>query len=235
MGNRLNHERTNRNYRAAESNWSPKSRGGRSDVVDVEEAKVLTLTMARHLTDMTDRDSDVALSLIEARGKWGSLTIGQAKLARNLIERVRNPREVLSTGSMTRVIKMFDKASEKLKYPAIVIQCDDVELKLNLAGPRSKNPGCVNVSTNEPFGSNTWFGCITPEGEFRTSRSLRPEGLVPLLNELAADPETVAARHGKITGKCCFCNRALGEGEDQRSVEVGYGPVCAKHYGLQWG
>ncbi len=27
----------------------------------------------------------------------------------------------------------------------------------------------------------------------------------------------------------------IGELTDQQSTEVGYGPVCAKHYGLKWG
>ena len=31
---------------------------------------------------------------------------------------------------------------------------------------------------------------------------------------------------------CCFCNRAL---EDERSTAVGYGPICAGHFGLAWG
>lgn len=41
-----------------------------------------------------------------------------------------------------------------------------------------------------------------------------------------------AALHGKMTGKCCFCNSPL---IDQKSTDVGYGPVCAKHYGLPHG
>jgi hypothetical protein len=53
-----------------------------------------------------------------------------------------------------------------------------------------------------------------------------------LLDALAADPERVAAAYGKHTGQCCFCGSALSDG---RSVAVGYGPICAKHYGMAWG
>jgi hypothetical protein len=37
------------------------------------------------------------------------------------------------------------------------------------------------------------------------------------------------------TGRCCFCNHKIGEGEDNRSAAVGYGPECAKHFGVPWG
>lgn len=41
-----------------------------------------------------------------------------------------------------------------------------------------------------------------------------------------------AARFGKLWGSCVFCSRLL---TDERSVAVGYGPVCADHNGLPWG
>jgi hypothetical protein len=41
-----------------------------------------------------------------------------------------------------------------------------------------------------------------------------------------------AARFGKLWGSCVFCSRLL---TDERSVTVGYGPICAEHNGLPWG
>lgn len=41
-----------------------------------------------------------------------------------------------------------------------------------------------------------------------------------------------AAKFGHLTGTCVFCGRGL---TDERSVEVGYGPVCAEREGLPWG
>lgn len=52
------------------------------------------------------------------------------------------------------------------------------------------------------------------------------------IESLAADPAQFAAAFGKSTGSCSFCGRGL---TDERSVEVGYGPVCADHNGLPWG
>lgn len=40
-----------------------------------------------------------------------------------------------------------------------------------------------------------------------------------------------AAAFGRTSSFCCYCCRHL---EDGRSVEVGYGPVCAKKYNLPW-
>lgn len=41
-----------------------------------------------------------------------------------------------------------------------------------------------------------------------------------------------AARFGKLWGSCVFCSRLL---TDERSVAVGYGPICAEKNGLPWG
>jgi hypothetical protein len=49
---------------------------------------------------------------------------------------------------------------------------------------------------------------------------------------LAADPAGVASKFGKLHGKCCFCHKSLS---DPASTAVGYGKVCASHYGLPWG
>lgn len=55
------------------------------------------------------------------------------------------------------------------------------------------------------------------------------------INRLTADMKVTAeqaARFGKLWGSCVFCSRLL---TDERSVAVGYGPVCAEHNGLPWG
>lgn len=52
---------------------------------------------------------------------------------------------------------------------------------------------------------------------------------------LHIDPAEVGAaaakEYARLFGRCCFCNRGL---IDERSTEVGYGPSCAKAYGLPW-
>jgi len=52
------------------------------------------------------------------------------------------------------------------------------------------------------------------------------------LHDLAENPTGTATAYGRLTGQCCFCRRAL---TDSRSVAMGYGPICAERFGLEWG
>ena len=55
-------------------------------------------------------------------------------------------------------------------------------------------------------------------------------GLAGLSEDTRLTAEQAAA-FGRTSSFCCYCARRL---EDGRSVDVGYGPVCAKKYGLPW-
>jgi hypothetical protein len=44
-----------------------------------------------------------------------------------------------------------------------------------------------------------------------------------------------AAAFGKITGTCIACGLTLSDDGKNKSLEVGYGPICAKRYGWPWG
>lgn len=46
------------------------------------------------------------------------------------------------------------------------------------------------------------------------------------------NPGAVAAAYGHETGNCSFCSKEL---TDNRSLSVGYGPICAGKFGLPWG
>lgn len=41
-----------------------------------------------------------------------------------------------------------------------------------------------------------------------------------------------AAQFGALTGRCVFCTKRL---TDERSIEVGYGAICAENNSLPWG
>ena len=53
--------------------------------------------------------------------------------------------------------------------------------------------------------------------------------LVDLLKELKKQPLETISNFGFLTGRCPFCYKNL---ERKESVECGYGPVCARRYGL---
>lgn len=56
--------------------------------------------------------------------------------------------------------------------------------------------------------------------------------ITQLLKDLSQNPAGMAAAYGKLSGRCCFCASEL---TDDKSISVGYGPVCAKNYSLPYG
>lgn len=74
--------------------------------------------------------------------------------------------------------------------------------------------------------------CGSIEGSTFTPAEQCPLDVLQALREFNDSPERTAAAYGHATGACCFCGRAL---TDARSVAMGYGPICARQYGLQWG
>lgn len=170
------------------------------------------------------------LDALKARGFSGRL---------KLIERATRPAPAkIDVGSMIGVMNLFAKARDHLKRPAIVLTTGEVEVRLSLAGPNARFPGTINVAEAAPFGEGIWFGRIRTDGSFEQSgrldareRAMLPR-IVETLRALAANPADVASAHGVLTGRCCFCNRPL---TDERSTSVGYGPICADHFGLPWG
>ena len=135
----------------------------------------------------------------------------------------------------TRVYSMFAAAQVHLKRPKVLLALPDGEsVKLYVAGPTSRVPGVVNVVQNHADGDQTWFGRVHPDGRWEAGHGSADKlpAVEALLRRLADDPEKVAAEYGKLHGNCCFCSRPLN---DPRSVEVGYGPVCASRFNLSWG
>jgi len=146
-------------------------------------------------------------------------------------------REQMQIGEMAGLLQLFDRAAQHLRNPAIVLNVPHTEttLRITRAGQSAAVPGSLNVLDNTQVSPRTgrrrWYGRVTRAGVFEMAPNATPLMAVRL-HDLAADPVRVAAEHGRLTGNCCFCNRSL---EDERSTAVGYGPVCAGHYGLPWG
>lgn len=147
-------------------------------------------------------------------------------------------------GDLSGVLALFAQAKVNLKFPKIVLQVSEyLTVRLSVAGDRAKVPGSINVSNLETNGNvdnygnpeHDWFGRVLTSGSYEPSR--RTDAAVTAkiasrLRELASEPAKVASEFGRLTGNCCFCNRAL---EDERSTAVGYGKTCAKNFGLPWG
>lgn len=134
---------------------------------------------------------------------------------------------------MLGVNKLFDTASASgLKYPKIRLQAPSGQtVALARAGNNSQYKDQVMVTDGGRFGENKYFGRVDQTGTYHPT-SISTDEIRTLLGQLGAEPAKVAAGYGKLTGNCCFCLRRL---DDDRSVSVGYGPVCAEKFGLPWG
>jgi len=137
----------------------------------------------------------------------------------------------LDPQGLTQIFGMFESAIKAgLKRPAIRLADGSGNvIHLSLAGPSSKNQGCIYVK--EDKGAKNYFGKITPQGRFLPVAACPPT-VEQQLVAFAADPEAEAAKYGKLIGCCSFCGRKL---TDERSTDVGYGPQCAQSFGLVWG
>jgi hypothetical protein len=98
----------------------------------------------------------------------------------------------------------------------------EMRLSLSVVG---REPGSVVVTI-----SGEYVGVVRKNGEV-FGRIAHDDAVLKTLAAIASDPVTAATRYGALTCKCSFCGATL---KDDGSVEVGYGPVCAKNFGLPW-
>lgn len=111
-----------------------------------------------------------------------------------------------------------------LKFPkARFLAPGNEEMRLSLAGAKARVPGAVQVVVR-----GQWVGRVNPDGEVVGLLKDDPQ-LQDLLRRIADDPAGHAKAYGALMARCSFCDKDL---TDAGSVEAGYGPVCAKHWGL---
>lgn len=102
----------------------------------------------------------------------------------------------------------------------------DLVLKRRVTNGRTS----IVVTDNRAWGSDTMHGRISHDGVWQdTIRRDIADATEAALIAVALDVENAMIEDGKTSGVCSFCGRAL---TDPESVEYGYGPVCAKKYGL---
>ena len=146
------------------------------------------------------------------------------------------------------VFRFLQRGSEHLKKPRVKFyQPDGLPLIFELKTDGTDGDEVHVVSGTlknyaarrkyHVYGKREDYGRILSSGEWSPGRSpyirlQRRYFVEQTLIEFAADPETYIASEGKRVGSCCYCAAAL---TDERSLEAGYGPVCAENYSLNWG
>lgn len=183
------------------------------------------------LDRLPDRDKPFALNLLHSVAKYKLPTVKQEYWMNQLYERVVNPPPKPKgelVGDLARIVSMFTTAKTSIKFPAVRFQTTEGrQFKISPAGANSTNAGCLYVKSDDVY-----LGKITPAGEFFAARGVDVTGVAESIKAFAENPEGAASSYGHSVGMCCFCGRGL---TDSRSVEVGYGPICADKYGLSWG
>jgi hypothetical protein len=189
-------------------------------------------TDAEALARVATLRSEFARSLVQQHARRGTLSVRQWPWVHKLAVDADRPREEAPKGENVRgLLRFFDAAEQSgLKRPRITLSLKQGDLRLAVAGERSRYPGAVHVTDGGPFGRNQYWGRIDPDGTYRARHA--PEWVVATLRDLADDPVGFVATYGQTAGHCCFCSQTLTTDESQAR---GYGPVCAERYGLPWG
>lgn len=192
-----------------------------------------------------------AASLIR-QAKSRGLTVLQEPYVAKLIDQAKNPPKQASAkvrGDMIKAYSFFFLARNHLKYPKVVVRAavggeEAEDVRIHMAGPKSKQPDMLNITLPnriDRYGRNVWLGRVDATGNWEIPARFANDTAITtpikkLLSDLGKNPHKVASDNGKLTGACCFCHKRIGDGEDDRSRNVGYGPSCAKKWGLskQW-
>jgi hypothetical protein len=189
-----------------------------------------TLTNAEAAQVCRGLTSDFARKLVQQLDSRRSLSPVQTAWLHKLAIDSTAPRPAGVSANLSGVVALLDVAGEKLKFPKITVEVNGQTIVLSRCSPRSQYAGCVNVAGEGDYQSRPWFGRIDRTGNLIAGRAIT-DSIREALRTLSADPVGFAREYGRRTGRCCFCNAAL---RDERSTEHGYGPVCAKSYGLPW-
>lgn len=204
-----------------------------------QQTEMVVESLEKLLEDnaLSENDATFAESLVNGKYGYrrrGYLTDKQLYAAQKMVRKVQQiadqPKE--QVGDLTGLYLLMHAAKGNLKYPKLNLLLPDEEktpIKLNIAGERSCRPGLINIVTAD----RVWLGRVDEQGNWDHRDDGHDYATVgKFLKRLSQDPATVAAEYGHVTGCCTFCSRPL---TDNKSLTVGYGPVCAKNYGLPWG
>jgi hypothetical protein len=147
-------------------------------------------------------------------------------------------------GRMKKFMQITGKVSseKKLKRPRITMKIESetdrpttIRFTFIRADPEKNIPrDYIKVDGFRPQGyynNYSFFGTLEEDSKFYPSKYCTSE-VVDFIKEFANDPTGIAGEQGKKSGCCCFCHKPL---TIEDSFYWGWGPICAKNWGLPWG
>lgn len=130
---------------------------------------------------------------------------------------------------ISKIMDMFNHAKQHLKRPKVtLVGANGNRFRFTL----HQKHGVIYVYDARSYGVT--YATLQFNGDIMLRRAglqVKDE-LDAVIKELAADPMATVIKHGKLTGNCCFCQLPLS---DPRSLNAGYGEICAGHYRMPWG
>lgn len=199
----------------------------------------MTLTTKRGMSIETPYTHDEALTkLRDVPGAFAAdlankrtLSPDQLAWAHKLVidHEAKAGRPAPKARTFKRIVALFAHALEHKAYPKIRLTLPSgATLKMQLCGPKSKYHMSINVTDGGSYPDNKFWGRIGPGGAYSFEA---PAEVLALLDAFDSDPAAVAKTQGENDCVCVFCQKEL---DTLESRSVGYGPVCAKSYGLPW-
>ena len=137
-----------------------------------------------------------------------------------------NEKEVIKFTHTLEVVHLLETArSNGLKFPKITVPATNGDFYVfSLAGEKSKYNGNLTVKRNW---DETWCS-ILRDGTLYRQKSMT-EVDTGTIQDLLKGFTAVCVTSGLVTGRCVFCYKEI---TDSNSKKRGYGPICARNYGL---
>lgn len=174
-----------------------------------------------------------AADLARTFPRWSAKQAAWAhKLAMEAYAAKEQGKPVAAAVAFPSLTALFATAGKNLRFPRITFQTTVGRVRIQRAGSGSRYNGDLMVTDGEGFGQNKYYGRIERHDGTWVAGKDCSQAVVEILKTIAANPADALDRMGKAEGVCCFCGKDLTAEE---STTHGYGPVCAKNWGLPHG
>lgn len=171
-------------------------------------------------------------SMGSALSDYGKLTAGQAKGVLNWYRSHLHYQSNQSKSEGTTKVEGLDISSIPSGMYADPNPEDPnnrLKVKVNnfIDQLNSKWKGWVFVNDGAEYGSQRKYGAQRPSSP--SNPQYYQGQIADVLERIKANPVAAMVAYGHLTGTCGRCGRKL---EDEESVRIGIGPVCARHMGM---
>lgn len=181
-------------------------------------------------------------AMVDALGKYGSLTDNQLAAVRKCMARDTSREEararasvaeaevraVAPTVDVSKIEAAFQRARDSANQDREGLKFLHLRLDTFIftpAGARSRNPGAIYVKEN--LDESVYLGKI--QGGRFFGAAVCTDDQERRIVAAAADPAAAAKLYGLRTGSCSICGREL---TNRASIDLGIGPICAARWGF---